>query len=405
MSPNKVSAKTVFLIAIAAVVFIVALFYVIQNSQRSRAALGANGVTITMTPASGTVAPNTDQVITVKLQPVTPTFMLSGFDLTFNATGNLQIVSASKPAPFSDEIFHNVSATQLRMARTVGSSGTDQQIAEFTITVRGTGNGTGAITLDNTKAEVVGTLPQAAFQIDTVAIATTYTFGAGGNPTATTVPGNPTATTAPNPTATNVPNNPTATTAPGNPTATTVPGGGGNATLNLKLKFQGIPKKPANASAETVKVSLRAENSATAINGTGSFTPDENGIYTGTVSLNAAAGSNYTLYVKGPRHLQKKVCVNSPTETSVGTYRCGRGQVNITAGANTIDLTKILLMTGDLPQQDGIVDAYDTSFIRQSFGSTDANKLSIGDLNRDNIVDTQDMSLIIQSLNVKYDEE
>lgn len=391
MSPNKVSSKTILLIAVAAIVFIVAMFYVIQNSRRSRAALGPNGVTITLTPASGTFAANTNQVITVKLQPVTPTFLLSGYDLTFNAGGNLQIVDVSKPATLADEIFHTVGPTTARLARTAGASGADLQSVEFTVTVKGTSDGSGTLTLDATKSEVVGTLPSATFLIDTAPIVGTYTIGAGGG----------------NPTATNVPGNPTATNVPGNPTATNVPGGGGggSATLNMKIKFQGIPKKPANAAAETVTVRLRAEGQATATSGTGSFTPDETGIYTGTVNLDVAPGSNYTLYVKGPRHLQKKICVNSPTETATGTYRCGRGQVNITAGTNSIDLSKILVMVGDLPQQDGIVDAYDTSFIRQSFGSTDANKLTIGDLNRDNIVDTQDMSLIIQSLNVKYDEE
>lgn len=390
MSPNKVSPKTILFIAFAAIVFIVAAFYVFQNSRRSRAALGPNGVRVTFAPATGTFAANTNQVITVKLQPVTATFLLSGYDITLNAGGNLQIVSVSKPANLPDEIFHNVTPTTARLTRTAGASGADQQLVEFTVTVKGIADGTGTLTLDATKTEVVGTLPSSSFEIDTTPVVGTYTIGAGGgNPTATTVPGNPTSTTAPN--------SPTATTAPG--------GGGGNATLNLKIKFQGIPKRPTNTSAETVTVRLRAEGQATATSGTGSFTPDENGVYSGTVNLNAAAGSNYALYVKGPRHIQKKVCVNSPTETATGTYRCGRGQVNITSGANTIDLSKILVIVGDLPQQDGIVDAYDTSFIRQSFGSTDANKLVIGDLNRDNIIDTQDMSLIIQSLNIKYDEE
>ena len=394
MSANKVSPKTILLIALAGIVFIVAMFYVISNSRRSRAALGPDGIQIVVTPATGTFAPNADQIITVKLQPVTATNKMVGYDLTFNATGNLQFVAASKPVNFDDELWHTITPTQIRLSRIVGPTAAEQQIAEFTITVKGTGNGAGGFSLDASKAEVVGTLAKTNFDIDTVAIGGNYTFGTGGGQP-TTPPGNPTTP----------PGNPT--TPPGNPTAvpTNPPGGGGSTTLNMKIKFQGIPTKPTNANAETVQVRLFKEGDQAPINGSGQFTPDASGIYNGTVTLNASPGANYTLYVKGPRHLQKKICANSPLETSVGTYRCGRGQVNITSGTNNIDLSKILVLVGDLPQQDGIVDAYDTSFIRQSFGSTDPSKLAIGDLNRDGIVDTQDMSLIIQSLNVKYDEE
>lgn len=384
MSANKVSTKTVLLIAIVGIIFVVAMFYVISNSRRLRAALGPDGVQIIVTPTTGTFTPNAEQVITVKLQPVTATNLMSGYDLTFNATGNLQFVAASKPANFDDELWHTITPTQIRVSRIVGPTAQEQQVAEFTITVKGTGNGAGGFSLDASKAEVVGTLAKTTFDIDTVAIGGTYTFGTGGeNPTA--VPTTP-------------PTNPTAV-------ATQPPAGGTNVTLNMKIKFQGIPKKPINANAETVQVRLMGEGQPNPVSGSGQFTPDENGVYSGSVNVTVPPGANYTLYVKGPRHLQKKVCVNNPIETSVGTYRCGRGQVNITAGTNNIDLSKILVLVGDLPQQDGIVDAYDTSFIRQSFGSTDANKLAIGDLNRDGIVDTQDMSLIIQSLNVKYDEE
>ena len=119
----------------------------------------------------------------------------------------------------------------------------------------------------------------------------------------------------------------------------------------------------------------------------------------------AVAGTGYTLYVKGPRHLQKKICVNTPTETAIGTYRCSNGIIILSATENTFDLSKIMLLVGDLPKQDGVVDSYDTSYIRQSLGSILIKDLDTADVNRDGIVDTQDMSLVIQALNVKYDEE
>jgi hypothetical protein len=55
--------------------------------------------------------------------------------------------------------------------------------------------------------------------------------------------------------------------------------------------------------------------------------------------------------------------------------------------------------------QNGIIDAYDTTFIRTNLGTTDAAKIAIGDLNLDGGIDTQDYSMILQSLSIKFDEE
>jgi hypothetical protein len=62
------------------------------------------------------------------------------------------------------------------------------------------------------------------------------------------------------------------------------------------------------------------------------------------------------------------------------------------------------MMVGDLPDQNGVVDSYDTSYIKLNLGSTDARALQIADLNLDGIVDTQDYSLVIASLSIKYDD-
>ena len=398
MSANKVSPKTVFLIVLAGLVFVVAMFYVVQNARRSRAALGANGAAVTFTPATGTLTNGQTQVIKFRVTPVTATNKISGYDINLKATGNLKIVSiANNSGAFKDSLIYAVTDTTAHYARILHVNGgdpsdtiateADQAFAEFDVTVQGTGTGPATLDFDAATSSVVGTVTNFNFELEN----TSATFnGGGGGPT-------------------NTPGAPTPTTPPGGVTNTpvppTLPPGGGNTTLNMKIKFQGITKRPANAAGEVVQVKLRAEGSTAVVAGSGTFTPDDAGVYSGTVNVNAAAGTAYTVYVKGPRHIQKKVCANSPVETSIGTYRCGRGSVTLTAGANTLDFSKILMLVGDLPQQDGIVDSYDTSYIRQSFGSTDATKLTIGDVNRDNIIDTQDMSLVIQALNVKYDEE
>ncbi len=184
----------------------------------------------------------------------------------------------------------------------------------------------------------------------------------------------------------------------------------GNITLNLKLRFQGIFEKPAdqyNSMAVHVKLGGLAP---LADCGTGTFTSDDNGIWSGTVSCNATPGPGYIVYTKGPKHIQKKICDATPTESTVGpgTYHCSDGKITLAAGTNSLDFSGILQLTGDLPvsgRQDGAVTALDTSFIRNNLGSTDPAALAIGDVNLDGKIDTQDWSLVIAALSVRGDEE
>ena len=137
----------------------------------------------------------------------------------------------------------------------------------------------------------------------------------------------------------------------------------------------------------------------------GTFTSDANGIWSGAVGFNdVTPGTGYRIYVKGPKHLQKKLCEAQPVETAAGTYRCADGKITIASGQNTFDFSKVYLLVGDLPTQNGVVDSYDTSYIKLNLGAKDAKALQTADLNLDGIVDTQDYSLVIAALTIKYDE-
>ena len=199
----------------------------------------------------------------------------------------------------------------------------------------------------------------------------------------------------------------TTTTATG-PTPT--PGPASTINLTLKIKLQGISTKPANSNPINVQVKLGGGGlTAETAPQTGQFTVDANGVWTGKVSFaKVPTGGGYRIYVKGPKQIQKKVCDAAPSETDQGTYHCADGTITLQAGDNTFDFTKITQMAGDLPQaggaQNGIIDSYDTTFIRTNLGTTDAGKLAIGDLNLDNIIDTQDISMIYKSLSIKYDD-
>lgn len=184
-------------------------------------------------------------------------------------------------------------------------------------------------------------------------------------------------------------------------------------TINLKLKFQGIASEPKpEFNNMLVKVAIFGPG----FGGMGetynvNFVAGDQGIWKGSLTANKQYGGNVSTYflIKGPKHIQKKICDTTPTETFPGTYRCNNtnllGNVLLTDGVNNLDFSGVSLLVGDLPEQDGIVNSYDTSLVRNNFGKTDAQTLKLADLNMDGIVDTQDHSLVISALSYRADEE
>ena len=235
-------------------------------------------------------------------------------------------------------------------------------------------------------------------------------------PTATTPPSQPTSTPIPTPTATTPPSQPTSTPIP-TPTATTAPG---SVSLNLKLKFQGVMKMPANTDQRTMKVKIKVGggslSSPVPVDVNFTLTENRNSgsdalIWEGSVNLpsQVTPGQNYYLLVKGPKHIQKKICDQKPTETTGGSYACKSGRsITLNSGQNNLDFSGIYLLAGDLPvngAQDGVVDSLDTSYIRNNLGKNNPEVISIADLNLDGRIDSQDWSSVIYALSIKTDEE
>lgn len=197
----------------------------------------------------------------------------------------------------------------------------------------------------------------------------------------------------------------------GSPATTITPGPASTVTLALKIKLQGVTKKPANSNAITVQVKLGGGGlSQSTAYQTMQMSVDDSGVWSGRATFNSIpTGGGYRVYIKGPKHIQKKICDSAPTESPSGAYHCGDGKITLKAGDNTLDFSNIIQLAGDLPQadgrQNGVIDSYDTTYIRQNLGSTDATKLTIGDLNLDKVIDSQDYSTVLQSLSIKYDEE
>ncbi len=188
--------------------------------------------------------------------------------------------------------------------------------------------------------------------------------------------------------------------------------------LNLALSFQGIVHQVSSKRNKmSVKVGLRKKGENNIVYKEGEFTSDSNAVWHGSVNfcasdlqkINFTSGGHYIVYVKGPKHIQKKVCVSSPSETYPGSYHCvtegnyGEGIV-VKDGDNLLNFSKIKMLAGDLPVQDGIVNSYDISLVRNLLGKTDEHSLSLADINLDGIVDTQDYSLVQAALAIRYDE-
>ncbi|OGK21534.1 hypothetical protein A3C23_04830 [Candidatus Roizmanbacteria bacterium RIFCSPHIGHO2_02_FULL_37_13b] len=181
----------------------------------------------------------------------------------------------------------------------------------------------------------------------------------------------------------------------------------GNVKLNLKLKFQGIEnKQPAeNLRSMVVKCSLSDGGLSSIQSQSATFTSDANGIWSGSLSYGVPAGSGYKVLCKGPKHLQKKICDAKPIETYPGTYSCDHGQITLKSGENNFDFSGIYMLVGDLPPQNGLVNAYDLSLIINLLDRSDAESVRVADLNLDNNVGAMDQSLVISALSHKLDEQ
>ena len=179
-----------------------------------------------------------------------------------------------------------------------------------------------------------------------------------------------------------------------------------NTCINFKLQFQGIKSKPADAqNSMDVKIKLTGCGLTAPVETTAKVTAIDSGVWSGQAGFNLSTCSSgsYIVFVKGPRHLQKKICDPAPTEATAGTYRCSEGKINLVAGQNSLDFSGILLLSGDI-DQNGTVDSADISFIRNNLNKTDADTLKKCDINLDGKCDTQDYSLVISALSVKVDE-
>lgn len=364
----------------------------------------APSVTVRIDPATIVRSVGDSFVLGLQITDAPQGKAISGFDVTLNFAPNLVEVISIEP-PFDETTggdqdkftkvasqFNNV--TGEIVLKYVSLLSQDQLPRRPRVNINFRGRAAGRGELGIVSVQVTGNIEENEYSTNPQNGSYEIT---AGEPSPTTPPGQPTPTPRP-------------TTPPGEPSPTPSPSGR-DVTLNLKLKFQGILKTPRSGyNKMDIKVTIAGGNLTQPISQTGTFTASGDGIWTGKVTfanvlpLAGVLPSDYKVLVKGSKHVQKKICRTTPTETFPGTYSCGDGEITLVSGENSLDFVGIYQLVGDLPYQDGVVNAYDVSLVRNNLGKSDPETLSFADLNLDGIVNAQDYSLVIAALSVRADE-
>jgi len=212
--------------------------------------------------------------------------------------------------------------------------------------------------------------------------------GCTSAPTATPTPTPPTATATPTST-------PTPTLTP-----TPTPNPPGQVKAKFKVKFSGVDNKKPD---QIVKVKIgRGETVIQELEQV-SLTANNQGIYESqmiTLSSAITPGTNYYLLIKGPKHLQVRFCQNS------GQVRpCTTGGITLNSGENILDFTGYPLLGGDLPPQDGVVNAIDAVNLTNCLLQTSSACLEKADLNFDGIVTAIDADIMNNTIYTRWEDE
>ncbi len=339
-------------------------------------------VNITFSEKTGEVAVNQEKAIDVTIQPADTANKISGIDLDFKAEGVLTIASVRNIVNAADgtsTLINNLRDESSGTRRTIVMNN-DTPTANIPaayrvrVVVKATQAGQGKLKVKKGSGEyqMVGPVTGYFYDLGTVDEGA-FTFSGNVNGTPTPTP--------------------------------TLPAGSGNATLNFKVKFQGITSKPENIPNLRVRIfipSLLVDPFFV------DFVANNDGTWSGSKNLTVIPGS-YGIAIKGPKHLQKKICTNKPTESETGKYICPAGLlssdrlVTLTTGNNDLDFTGITLLAGDL-NQDGVINSTDLTIVRNNIGKNDLEARGAADINLDGVVNGQDFSLMIFSLSNRYDE-
>lgn len=180
-------------------------------------------------------------------------------------------------------------------------------------------------------------------------------------------------------------------------------------TIKMRLRLQGIYTQPTRSpkTAQVFLVWVRNSDRENPIYKWVTATYDQVGAWFIDDTWNLVPGDGYKVWIKGEKHLQRKICDGKPSDQESGFYHCfdETGQIVIKPGENVLDFSNVIMFAGDIPfkgEGDGVLDAFDLSYIATHFGDTSTD---IGDLNFDGVTDSQDFGIAVNAIRVqKYDE-
>lgn len=188
-------------------------------------------------------------------------------------------------------------------------------------------------------------------------------------------------------------------------------------TLNLKIRLQGITPEQISTGhliepQIRVRVGLGGGGLSQTIYKYVDFTVDENGVWSSLATFdNISPGGGYKILIKGPRHLQRRICDPNPAgdnpNPALGRYSCERPNIVLQPGENDFDFSNIYQFVGDVPLnglQDGAINALDESAVIGLLGQTDQQALTMADFNADGQVNGVDYDLILGTLLLQNDE-
>ena len=193
-----------------------------------------------------------------------------------------------------------------------------------------------------------------------------------------------------------------------------------NVQIKMKISLQGItanyPPEELTDNVIHARILLVNEKSGKQEKDPVTFQANQDRTWTGTAEFEKLdVSQRYYVLIKPKKHIQKKICDLTPQDppNEPGYYSCRFGKfVDLKEGLNEFDFSGIRILAGDLQiggTQDGNINAEDLGTLKNLIDKDDSQitdeDLKVADLDLNGKVEAHDWSLMIESLEVKYDEK
>jgi len=402
MMNNKKLKYILFLLILLILISTVSL--VVKSTRekqeiRKRAATPAGTATFSLEPQTSTVSPGQSLPVTIKFHtPTTPNdkgIVGIAAVLSYSFSGNNPLalnpenIQGKLSSPWNyviknvvtegNTVTIQINAVYLQSGETgYTEATTPKEFATLNFTAQSEGNVT--LSFNTEESRILAKNPINEDILSSNLPTGTYIISSEATPTLTPPPENtPTPTSTPTPT----------------PTPPL-----GQVKIKFEVKFSGVKDKKPD---QIVKVKIgRGETIIQELEQV-NLNANNQGIYESQMIVLSSAitpGTNYYFLIKGPKHLQVRFCQNS------GQVRpCTTGKITLNLGENILDFTGYPLPGGDLPPQDGVVNAIDAVALINCLFQNNSACLQKADLNFDGIINTMDINIMNNTIYSRWEDE